>query len=249
MFAFYKPLGVNLLRRLRMKQCLVFTIISVVLITLLVSIGQVQADVSGSVYMAGVTKYLWRGQELYRKGALQPGLDLTYKKLSLGIWGSFNLGDNVQSKRQAYGEADFTLGLSDSYKKLGYSVGYTYYTFPSPSVAPSLSSEYYCGLSMDVFLSPGVTVYYDVASGDGVYAELSAAQHVQLGLEFEMEAGLGYNAGQWGYHPSLSVATFGLATTFSFGSFDLTPSIEGEFALNDQYHNDGYGSISFSYNF
>lgn len=229
-------------------------IISIILFFCFMFCGNVSAETEGSVYVAGVTKYLWRGQVLYRKGALQPGLDLNYKKLSLGLWGSYNLADNVKSKKQEFGEADVTISLSDSYKKLGYSVGYTYYTFPSPVASPSLSSEYFIGLSADVFLSPGLTMYYDVAQGDGVYAELTLSCPFKLGIDFSLDVSAGYNAGQWGYLASPTVLGLTLGTTFSFGPIDISPALYGQQALDKKYKNgnkdvDGYISLSTAYNF
>ena len=219
-------------------------------------------DYSGDVYVAGVTKYLWRGQILNRKATLQPGLDLNYKKLSIGLWASFNVADSFESpSKEEFGEADMTISFSDSYSLLGFSLGYTYYTFPVLA-GPGVSAEYFLGLSLDVFLSPGITLYWDIApedkgGGDGLYAELALSYPLNLGIEFAIDTSLGYNAGQWNYVPSPTVWGLSLGTTISIGPLDITPSVFVQIALDDQYKNpeknnagyDGFASLTAAYNF
>lgn len=218
----------------------------------------VAEDASGDVYVAGAGKYLWRGQLLYDKSVLQPGLDLNYKKLSLGLWMSYNTLDSADKfglgDAYKFGEADVTISFSDSYKKLGYSLGYTYYTFPNFF---GLSSEYSLGLSMDVFLSPGIILYYDVAKegGDGGYLDFALSFPFTLGIDFSFDTSVGYNLGQWGLDESVTVLGLNLSATYSIGSIDITPGVFGQIALDDQYKTsddkvfDGFGSFGVTYNF
>ena len=232
---------------------------SILLILCMLLCRTLYADTGGSIYVAGVSKYLWRGQVLYRTGALQPGLDLSYKKLSISLWASYGMADHLSDSTSAqFGESDFVIDFSDSISILGFSLGYSYYTFPA-FTSSSVSSEYYLGLSLDLFFSPNITLYWDVADknfggGDGLYAELALSCPFILGIEFALDASLGYNAGQWQYRASPTVLGLNLGTTFSKGPIDITPSVFAQIALDDQYKNgtktlDGYASIAVAYNF
>ena len=145
-------------------------------------------SLSGDVYVAGVSKYLWRGQNLNDGFALQPGFDLSYGLFSLGFWGSFH----TESGDMA--EADLTLSFASSLNKLiEISGGYTFYTFPQPEYSDS--HEVFLGAGLSVFLSPGLTLYYDVDDGDGLYAEAALSLPFSIGIEFSLDGSLGYNAG------------------------------------------------------
>lgn len=216
---------------------------SIIIIILLVCTSSiVTAQISGDVYVTGVSKYLWRGQELFDKFAVQPGADLNVGPVSLGFWGSYSVDPGDLA------EADITVSYSRSLSDLfELSLGYTFYTFPQP--AYSDSHEFFAGGTLGVFLSPSLTLYYDVDDGDGLYAEAGASLPIHIGPEFSLDGSLGFNAGQWGYDSSLTVFGLGLSTTITAGPVDITPSVFGQLALDDQYDSDGFGSLAVAYNF
>ena len=235
-----------------------FKTISMMLLMCMLLTGKMHADTGGTVYAAGVSKYLWRGFIL-AEGTVQPGLDLNYKKLSVGIWASYNTAESSAFKKNSFGEADVTISFSDNFNILGYSLGYTYYTFPNLLPGYGSSSEYFLGLSADTFLSPGLTFYWDVqrkseGGGDGLYAEVTISFPFKLGLDFGLDASAGYNAGQWGMIASPTILGLTLGTTFSIGPIDISPAVYGQQALDKKYKNgdkdiDGYISLSTGYNF
>jgi len=198
------------------------------------------ASMNSDVYVAGVSKYLWRGQMLYNKFALQPGLDLNYDNFSAGLWGSFNVVDSE------FGEADLLAAYSYSISLVEMSAGFTYYTFPNIS---DTSVEANLGASVKTFLSPSITVYYDFGSGKGTYIESTLSLPFTALFPFSLDVSTGYNLGQWGYDSSLTVLGISLGGTYSIGSFEISPSLFGQIKLNDQYSNDLFGSLNIQYNF
>ncbi len=202
---------------------------------------RLSAGINGDIYVAGVSKYLWRGQILYSGFAVQPGADLNYNNFSIGFWGSFC------TKEAKFGEADFLAGYSTSISIFNLGAGYTFYTFPN---AASTSHEAYINAEVNIFLSPSLILYYDFADGDGAYMEGGLSIPFTVGLEFTFAPTLGLNLGQWGYKSSFSVLGLGLSTTIAFGdNIDITPLLFYQIALNKQYNSDGFASLTVQYNF
>lgn len=218
-----------------MKKLIICSILFLVLAV------SVYAEFSGDVYVAGVSRYLWRGQLLEKGPCLQPGLDLNYGPFSLGLW-SNHFGSSV------FAELDYTLTYTHSLSEIvEMNLGYTYYSFPDPEYLDS--HEAFVGASFDVFLTPSMTVYYDFDDGDGMYLEGGASFPFKLGVDFSLDGALGFNAGQWGYDSSLTVFGLGLSTVIAAGPIEITPLVFYQLPLDDQYEADGYASLSAAYNF
>ncbi|MBN1897639.1 MAG: hypothetical protein JW827_02595 [Spirochaetes bacterium] len=201
-------------------------------------IVSVKIMMATGIYLAGVSQYLWRGQKLYDKFALQPGVDLNVGSMVMGLWGSFHPDAGILA------EADVTLRYAlflSSNAELNF--GYTFYTFPQPDYTDS--HEVFAGIDLDTFLSPGLSLYYDLDDGDGLYAEASLSYPI---LILSLDCSLGYNAGQWGYESSLTVLGLGLNASLPAGPVEITPAVFGQIALDDQYKTDGYVSLSIKYN-
>jgi hypothetical protein len=206
-----------------------------------------RAEFSGDAYVAGVSKYLWRGQQLYNNIAVQPGFDLNYDALSLGFWGSYSAADNT------FAEADFTpsylITLND---KFDLRIGYTFYNFPQPDY--TTSHEAFVAINYKGFLSPSLKAYYDFGNGDGFYAELGASYTFANSIkDITLGSTLGFNAGQWGYDTSLTVLGVNLTTTFNAGPVAIAPLVFAQIALDDQYKHgntfDGFGGLTVTYLF
>jgi hypothetical protein len=58
-----------------------------------------------SMYADLVSQYVWRGRQLHPEANIQPGLNLVYKNLSLGVWTSSALAS-------PFTEADFVISYS-----------------------------------------------------------------------------------------------------------------------------------------
>ncbi|MBU1078308.1 MAG: hypothetical protein KKH98_13510 [Spirochaetes bacterium] len=217
-------------------------LISFISLLLLFGTIDLSAEVSGDVYVAGVSKYLWRGQNLFDGFALQPGADLNIGSISLGFWGSYGVDPcNLN-------EADITVSYAVPISAvMEMSLGYTFYTFPEPVYGDS--HEAFAGLSFACFLSPGITFYYDFDDGDGLYTQMSASYPFVLGLKFSLDGSLGFNAGQWGYDSSLTVFGLDLSASIPIGPVEITPSLFGQLSLDDQYESNGFVSLSILYNF
>jgi len=203
------------------------------------------SELSFSVYLDLVTKYLWRGQLLYHGMALQPGVDVSSGNLNAGFWGSVNLGTGE------LGEADITVSYSESAPYLNaftLSAGFTLYTFPNGTDPGNHSTEVFAGILADVISAPYLTFYYDVEQGAGCYLEAGISHGESLGpVDIEGSASIGYNYGQWEYNPSFSVVLAGLSGSWSIEGLTISLSVTGQLALQGQYENDMYGSIGFSY--
>lgn len=78
-----------------------------------------QEEVEATVGADLVSDYIWRGQNL-GNAAIQPGLGVSYKGVSLSAWGSIGIANTTDTK-----EFDLTLG----YTAGGFNIGVTDYWF------------------------------------------------------------------------------------------------------------------------
>ncbi len=223
---------------------------AVLALALLVSVSAVlAAEISGDVYTAGVSKYLWRGQLLDKGLCIQPGADLFIGNLSLGYWANYTAKDGF------YNESDFTIGYSESLPVLdmiSIGSGFTVYTFPMSAYEGNIAHtiEVYGTVSASVPSSPYLKFFYDTQFGNGGYLEGGVSHAFDLS-PFEVSAAVtgGYNFGQWGYEPSATVALGTLAFTYKLDKLTATLSGSYQLALDDQYENDNFGSLSIKYAF
>jgi len=217
-------------------------IFNLIIFLIIVFFNSVRAEINGDVYLSGVSKYLWRGQELYNSFALQPGFDLYYKYFSFGLWNSFHV-----EKKELY-EIDLTLSYSVTFKKyILLKTGYTYYSQPKEEYLDS--HELFLNLIFDWKVSPVLKVFYDFDDGNGFYTEFVVLCPFKLGINFSFDVSLGYNYGQWNYDPSFTVMTLNLNSKISAGKFDIIPSILGQISFDKQYKNDFVGSLNVIWNF
>jgi len=223
---------------------------AVLALALLVSVSSVlAADISGDVYTAGVTKYLWRGQLLDKGLCIQPGADLYIGKLSLSYWANYTAKDGF------YNESDFTIGYSESLPVLDMITvgsGFTVYTFPMAAIEGNIAhnTEVYGTVSASVPSAPYVKFFYDTQFGNGGYLEGGVSHSIDLApIAVSASVTGGYNFGQWFYEPSATVALATLATTYTLEKLSATLSYSYQLALDDQYENDGFASLSAKYVF
>lgn len=102
-----------------MKVKRLFSLAAVAAVVSLPSAVLAQDKVEASVGADVVSSYIWRGQNL-GSAAVQPGVSVSWKGLSLGAWGSYGFADKDDTK-----EFDLTL----SYTVGGFTVGVTDYYF------------------------------------------------------------------------------------------------------------------------
>jgi uncharacterized protein (TIGR02001 family) len=178
------------------------------------------AEIGASAGVDFVSRYVWRGFNLSDGPNTQPGAEISAGGLTLGYWGSFNWdAEDTNLEQDLYAGYDFS--LAD--ERVGVSLGYTYYKFPSAGEAES--HEFWLGLSLDTLLAPSITLYFDVGDaedggGDGEYFVVSISHdfEIERGVTLGLAAGLGYNN-------ELFIDENGLA--------DFTPSASLSFEVNE----------------
>jgi len=214
---------------------------------LLFSFSASAADLSGSIYTAGVSKYLWRGQQLSKGFAIQPGFNLNLGNLSFGYWGSYDVD------AAKYSESDYTFSYSETLPGLDVirlGAGFTIYTFPYADAAANNDTEVFGSISSSVVSLPYVKFFYDPTFGAGGYLEAGISHSITLDAFAPFgSVTCGYNFGQWGYEKSLTAALGTLGVTYTLDKFSATLSGSYQLALDDQYENDGFGSLAVSYGF
>jgi len=213
------------------------------------------ADASVGFY----SKYVWRGFEQSKDSlVIQPSLSVSYKGFGANLWSSLDT-DYYPTGGHSWYETDFTLSYDGAYDKLGYGVGWIYY-----SILGGDTQEFYGTLSYDMLLSPSLTIYYDTDFFPGAwYANLGFGHSFTIAEKYSLDLGLSFgylddNDGYAELHDGL------LSASMSFPVNDyltITPELYWSFALNgtaeDYIKNPAlsddssfvYGGVSASFSF
>jgi len=181
-----------------------------------------------------MSKYIWRGFDLYydNNPALQPSLTYAFGEsgLSVTAWGSFSLGE--RSSYKDYDEIDLTLdyafSLSDQMEMSVGFIQYGYYLGGKDVYKEMTTQEFYVAAGLpEAFLSPYLTVFYDVNVGSGLYVLLEASHSVPLSetIGLDLSAKLGYNGKQFIEESGLSDLTFGAALPIALGDWTIAPQV------------------------
>lgn len=225
----------------------------VVVLALLVSaLSVLAADISGDVYTAGVSKYLWRGQLLNKGVCVQPGFDIYIGNFSIGYWANYSAGQGF------YDESDYTIGYSEALPVVDFltvGAGYTVYTYPMLAVDGNIihSTEIYTSLSANVLSAPYVKFFYDATFNIG-YLEGGVSHSIDLSpVTLGASVSAGYNASlvneDGAPSPCGTVALGTLSATYALDKLSFTLSGSYQLALSEFYENDGFGSLSAKYAF
>ncbi|MDX1775250.1 MAG: hypothetical protein R3297_01575 [Desulfobulbales bacterium] len=211
------------------------------------------ADASVAFY----SKYVWRGYELSDDSlVIQPSLSVSYKGFGANLWANLDT-DDYSAETNLWNETDFTLSYDGAYEKLGYGLGWIYY-----SVLGSDTQEFYGTLSYDVIGAPALTLYYDTDAFAGdLYANLSFGHSFMITDDHSLDLGLAFgyydNADYSDFHDGLLSASM----SFPVGKYiAITPELYWSFALSDDASdafetgpsNDDnfvYGGVSISFSF
>jgi hypothetical protein len=184
-------------------------------------------------------KYIWRGQNLSDDPVFQPGLSAAAGPLTASIWGNMDM-TNINGNAGDFSEVDYSLDYSGSLpdaESIGYSIGVIYYDFPGTSVPDT--TEIYGGLSLDVPLSPSVTLYRDVDEAEGTYVSLGIGHSIEkiaelapdmpLGMDLGASLGWGsssYNKYYWGPDNSeLNDLVLSASFPVALGDLTVSPSL------------------------
>jgi hypothetical protein len=217
--------------------------------------GEASFIVSGDFY----GKYIWRGQNLSDDPVFQPRVSANYKGLAASIWGNIDL-TNINGNSGDFSELNYSLDYLAAVpgsEGLGYSIGVIYYDFPGTDLPDT--REVYWGLSLDLPLSPSITVYHDVDEAEGSYISLGLAHSIEkvgelssdLPVGMEMGAGLGWGSGPynkyyWGTDQSkMQDLFFSVSFRVEVTGWTVSPSLNYVTLLSDDIrHTDVYGTDS-----
>lgn len=164
----------------------------------------VEIEVSAS--MDFYNKYVWRGFLLDDDMVLQPGVTISSNGFEGGFWGSWDLqGEDALDSNEVDGWIGYSFDagfLGESFEKLSFSVGNTWYDFPT---ADLYTMEYYIGIAVDTFLSPYLTWVVDYGDEDqggadgnyimgGIGHSFTLNEDYGIALELGLEGGYNDNA-------------------------------------------------------
>lgn len=194
----------------------------------LISTAFLAASWAGEASTVGVTldtagKYIWRGQAFTDDPVFQPGVSVNVGGFTGSLWGNMDLTDHkTPSEKGQLTEVDYVLDYTGEAMGFGYSLGVIYYDFPH-LIGDLDTTELYVGLSKDMFLSPSITVYYDVDEVHSTYISggightleniFSLGEGFPVNLDLSASLGWGssgYNSDYWGA-PATSSALNDLA--------------------------------------
>ena len=208
-----------------------------VILSLAVSIGAVGAQADGheeeerawnvTFDSAGVSKYIWRGQEL-AGGSWQPGITLSNWGFLISSWSNVAPNTAVSSWTEHDLTVDYGFAVTD---KISANIGYINYAFPNLGPLDRYSNEISAGLAYDTFLSPSVTVYGDFGHGNGMYYSFGIGHSVPIGpvdrgIAMNLSASLGYNQGQWIDKSTVSDVVLGVSLDIPFSQFSISPFLQ-----------------------
>lgn len=191
-----------------------------------------------------VSRYIWRGFDLNppKKPAVQPQVTYAFgdSGFAVNLWCNFSFEDHETN------EVDFTLTYDfKTGENYSLTVGLTNYCWPFAEgfkfkeFNDFATQEFFVSAGFPkVFLSPTISVYYDINLGDGLYAELGVGHGVEINknMVLDLSASLGYNAGQWlpdGADTGFSDLNLGAALPLKAGKFTVTPYATYTFVLLD----------------
>ncbi|MCF7892106.1 MAG: hypothetical protein K9L87_03315 [Candidatus Omnitrophica bacterium] len=237
-------------------------------------IGNQKVEITAS--QTYVSRYIWRGQDLYgnNDGAYQPSLDISLPKLiydtdlAFNVWGSFPLSAGHQDGE----ELDYTITLSkEIYKDLNLSLGYTYFDFPNAS-SDSDVQEPWISLSLAKIPGLGIDISFDLFAGydfkaasggpdEGWYYSWGLGTEIPLPhlVLFQEGQTLSLAVVNWGndgvadLEPNSLYATeLSLSTSYAFGKFSISPSFNYTINHEEKINNgdeEVWGGVEVSYAF
>jgi hypothetical protein len=223
-----------------------------------------------------VSRYIWRGQDLYadNDGAHQPSIDIAFPQLlygtdiSLNMWGSFPISKGHEIAE----ELDYTLTFSGNLIDMfNLSVGYTYFDFPNANDKTDVQEPWISftldkvpALALDISITLFAGYDFAVASGGpdngwyyswGLDTELPFPQFplVQDGQTLVMGVVNWGNDGVADFKPFTLYATeLSFSTSYTFTAFSITPNFHYTINYEDEInHGDEelWGGIEISYGF
>jgi len=206
-------------------------------------------DVDITLSEAYVSRYIWRGQDLYGENdaAYQPSIDIALPEflfgtdVSLNVWGSFPL----RSGHEDAEEFDYTVTFSrDLIDNVNVSVGHTYFDFPNTTSKTDVSEPWLSvtlnkipAFPIDVAMSVFAGYDFQTTSGgpdEGWYYSWGFDTELPLPIFpiFQKDQTLALGIVNWGndgvadLKPSSLYATeLSFSSSYAFWGFSITPGI------------------------
>jgi uncharacterized protein (TIGR02001 family) len=223
---------------------------------LMLAAGTASAQLSYQVDT--MSRYIWRGFDLFapNNGAFQPSATYSFGEsgFSANVWTSFALGDRGIYRYDD--EIDLTLAyafkMPEEYSLSVGMIHYGWYFDRHFSFKHSTTQEFFVTAGLPkAFLQPGLSVYYDVTMGTGLYASLKVGQAVPLAenLPLNLSACLGYNSRQWIDASGFSDLTFGATLLIKVGQLTVAPLVNYTFVFMKEVnpHNEIWFGLSLIY--
>ena len=176
------------------------------------------SEVGVSANMSITSNYIWRGMtQSHNSPAIQGGIDLDYKGVYAGVWGSnIEFGDAKASL-----EADAYVGYANEISGFSYDVGYVQYMYPNQSDEYNFG-EAYAKISYDFeVVSVGAAYYLGVDTNDvdtGTQWEPEDAWEVSASAPLPMDFSVDVI---YGDYDSLG-AYYLVGVNKSYGKFDFS---------------------------
>ncbi len=149
-----------------------------------------------------VSTYVWRGQVLTDDPVFQPTATVSYKGLSLNVWGSLDMTDIHETSGHTWRlqEVDYTLAYAYSpIAGLDLQGGAIAYTFPGTTFAST--AELFAAATLSkVPLAPTLTVYRDIDEVDGWYGTAGVSHTFALTEKLGLALGASLGLGDSDYH-------------------------------------------------
>lgn len=138
-----------------------------------------EPKVSGYASVDVMSNYVWRGIKSTPNMAVQPSVGITYGAFSSNLWA------NYDAKNSKHTETDLTLDYGFAFDKVSLNLGYIYYAFEGLND----TQEFYAAVGYDTILKPKLTIYYDMAEGNGAYIVASVAHSLDLAKNIPLNLG------------------------------------------------------------
>ena len=162
-----------------------FTVAALILaVATVATITPAQAfEASADAYIGVYSKYLWRGFDLSEDDdfVVQPGADVSVGGFTMSWWA--NISEDTGNMNEVDWVLDYSTDLSDMFSL---SVGNIFYDVDGVED----TNELYVSGTVNVLLSPALTVYYDYDEFKTVYTTLG----VSHGFDFSEQLSLGLGA-------------------------------------------------------
>jgi hypothetical protein len=135
---------------------------------------------SGSMSVAMLSKYVWRGYELSKDSlVIQPSITASYMGFGINLWGNLDTdqsSDMFAEDGANWNETDLTLSYGGKAGMVTYGAGYIYYGLEGIDD----TQELYGSIGLDTLLAPTLTVYRDIDAYPGWYTTLGISHSFQV---------------------------------------------------------------------